>query len=222
MEQPPKPRAPIKRPGVARPAPARRKSRKPNWIYIAGCVVLMGVFFMPWFSTPIGSAYGYEIPYYIPRFLQAVNAPPGLVLASNSLWALAFIGVFAFFGLSMELAALAKHKNQWWLRLLTAISPIVAVCFIISMFMIASAEEIGRLAYYVGSSSPDDSPSRTSSSGGSSSAGFFDVVWALMKISGFGLWLMTLGMVLCAVSVRVHPGRRKQAPQVQGSGAAPA
>lgn len=219
-----KPRAPVKRPGAARPAPVKRKPRKPNWIYLAGCVILMGVFFMPWFSTPRGSVLGYEIPYWTPRVLNALYAPPNIVLVSNSLWALAFVGVFAFFGLGMELSALPRHKNQWWLRALTAVSPLAAILFILGLFLLAGSEEVGTLAYLMSQADPATAPETQP---GGERPGLGAVIWALMKISGFGMWLTALGMLLCGVSVWVHPGRRKKQPAAppvegQGSGAATA
>ena len=202
-KQPAKPRRPIKRPGAARPAPIKRKPRRPNWIYIAGCVILMGVFFMPWFSTPVGSVLGYEIPYWTPRILVAYYAPPGIILASNSLWAFAFVGVFAFFGLGMELAGLPKHKNQWWLRLLTGLSPLIALGVVISMFSMASAEELMRLGGQLNRAGVTEDVA----------LGMGGIILALMLASSWGIWLMVLAMILCCVSIPIHPGRKKKLPE---------
>jgi hypothetical protein len=205
-----KPKLPAAKPGVPRARrrpgfePKRRKfKRKPNWIYLAGCLLLMVAFFLPWFSTGLGSVFGYEIPYHIPRFLNAVYAPPDIVLASNSLWALAFIGVFAFFGLGMELAALQKGKNHWWLRLLTAFSPIIAVAIIFVAFGMATADDIARVGGEISARSAETDD-------GEAATGVWDLFVALLEISSWGLWAMALGMVLSAVSVNVHPGRKKK------------
>ena len=202
-KQPPKPRVPIKRPGVARPVPGKRKPRKPNWIYIAGCVILMGVFFMPWFSTGVGSVLGYEIPYWTPRILVAYYAPPGIILASNSLWAFAFVGLFAFFGRGMELAGLPKHKNQWWLRLLTALSPVFALATIVSIFTLAGGDELLRLGGQLHRAGVTEDVA----------LGVGGILLALLLSSSWGIWLMGIAMILCAISVPVHPARKRKLPE---------
>lgn len=193
-----------RRPGFE---PKRRKfARKPNWLYLAGCLFLMAAFFLPWFSTGLGSVFGYEIPYYIPRYLAANYAAPGVVLASNALWALAFIGVFAFFGLGMELAALQKGKNHWWLRMLTALSPIIAMAIIFAAFGMATSQELARVGGTLATKGAGGDSAETAK-------GVFSLFIVLLLISSWGLWMMFLGMALSAASIFIHPGRGNKQPR---------
>jgi hypothetical protein len=185
-------------------APATRKGRKPNWAYIAACLALMACFFLPWFSTDQGSVLGYEIAYWVPRYLQPRFPAHWIVLASNSLWAFAFVGVFAFFGLGKELSSLRNRKNPWVVRLLTALSPVVAFVFVFTAFALSASAEIGFLVRQL---KPSDSPEVA--------VGIFGLLLLLLMYSSWGLWLMFFGGVLSGVSVFWHPGRSRRAPIAQ-------
>ena len=184
--------APRKRgPGALQSKPLQRKV---NYPFLFGCICLMACFFPPWFSTPVGSVSGYQIPYYIPRALTLIDHLGWLTLASNSLWSLAFIGVFAFYGLGDELASLRKMRNRWWLRLLTAMSPLIAIAIIIGFLAWA-------ISYY-----PVD-PGLTLDEPDSSEKPFstLTVLLALLPFTSWGLWLMAAGMAATFSSIFTQP-----------------
>jgi hypothetical protein len=155
----------------------------------------MASFFLPWFSMDGQSVRGFEIAFWTPRSLLALGAPAGLVLASNSIWAFAFIGVFAFFGLGMEMAALRKRKNPWIVRMLTALAPPAATIFVVMVFIIGAGEFMGEIARSLDSAE--------------AATGVIGVLVILLSLSSWGLWVMTLGMILAGVSVPLHPDRAK-------------
>lgn len=183
-------------------ASARRNQRKVNWLYVSGCAALMLCYFLPWFSSDAGSVFGYEISFWTPRYLNAMYAGGWIVLASNSVWAFAFIGVFAFFGLGLELSSLRKRKNRWIIRLLTAVSPAIAFLIVFLAFAAAGSAQMAEVGRAL-----------DSGDGSSVAGGILAVVFILLALSSWGLWVMALGMGLCAASVYFHPGRARRFPQ---------
>jgi len=189
----------------------RHVGRKPNWWFVAGCALFMICYFLPWFSAGGGSLLGFEVSYYVPRVLQAKYAAPGLVLASNSLWIFAFIGVWALFALGDEFTGMRRSKNRWWLRLVTAFAPLIALVFVIGTFAMLNADvlaEIGRGVQSAGA--------------GTAAVGVIGIFAALLGLSSFGLWVMLIAMVLCGVSVAVHPRPAPAANHAHHGAPAPA
>lgn len=179
-------------------AARRRVNRKLNWLYLGGCAALMVCFFLPWFASDAGSVFGYEISFWTPRYLNALSAGGWIVLASNSLWAFAFIGVFAFFGLGMEISSLRKRRNHWVVRLLTALSPIIAFLIVFFCFALAGSAELAAIGGAL-----------QAGEGESSALGVVGILFLVLALSSWGLWVMALGMALCGASVYFHPGRAK-------------
>jgi len=190
-------RAPAARkPAAGFPQPKRAVGRKPNWLFVAGCVCFMACYFLPWFSADGKSLLGFEVSYYVPRFLLANWASPGLVLASNSLWAFAFIGIWAFYTLGDEFSGLRRNRNRWWLRLVTAGSPLLALSFIFTCFGLLNADALAEIGRELSYRAPDSETVAT---------GVFGMFILLLALSSFGLWAMVLGILLCGISVIVHP-----------------
>ena len=181
---------------------ARPLQRKPNWVFLLGCVCMMVCFFPPWFSTDLFSVKGFQIPFHVPRLVVLFDNLGYLTLASNSLWALAFIGVFAFYSLGDELAGLRKTRNRWWLRLLTSLFPILACLFIFASFAWA-------LSHYLDTNperlAPAKSVEETSPPSEAESGGWFGLIAILLGFSGWGLWLLWAGMLCTFIGVFTQP-----------------
>lgn len=190
-------KAPVaRRPGSAIAQAKKPAGRKPNWLFVAGCACLMVCYFLPWFSLGDASLMGYEVSYHVPRFLLATWASPGLVLASNSLWAFAFIGIWALYTLGDEFSGLRRNRNRWWLRMITALSPFVALSFIVFAFSMLNADALAEIGRELSYRDPDSTEVAT---------GVLGITLLVLSFSSFGLWAMFLGIVLCAVSLFVHP-----------------
>lgn len=156
----------------------------------------MVCYFLPWFSLGDASLMGFEVSYHVPRFLLATWASPGLVLASNSLWSFAFIGIWALYTLGDEFSGLRRNRNRWWLRLVTALSPFVALSFIFVAFSMLNADALAEIGRELSYRDPESTEVAT---------GVLAIALLVLSFSSFGLWAMFLGVALCGVSVIVHP-----------------
>jgi hypothetical protein len=172
-----------------------RHGRKPNWWFVSGCALFMVCYFLPWFSAGGGSLLGFEVSYYVPRFLRGVQADGGMVLASNSLWGFAFIGIWALYALGDEFTGMRRNKDRKWLRGVTAAFPLIVLLLVMATFAMLGAETLAE----IGSSLVE------TYGGAEVAAGVFSLLLVLLGLSSFGLWAMFAAMALCAVSVFVHP-----------------
>lgn len=108
-----------------------KKSRGVNWIFVLGCLALMGGFGAPWFKFEGVMAdggdlmlFGWNLPYVMTAQSGKLGAAPPaeLFFAVNLLYLLYLAPLLALVALIGEFAAASKGKNQWWLRLLCAIA----------------------------------------------------------------------------------------------------
>jgi hypothetical protein len=154
-----------------------RHGRKPNWWFVSGCALFMICYFLPWFSAGGGSLLGFEIGNSMPRYLREASADSAAAVAANSLWWFVFVGVWALFALGDEFTGMRRNKNRRWIRLATALAPVLALLLVVFTFAVLGAQP-GAMAVL----SPLLGPS-----------------------ASIGVWLMVVAMALCGVSVVIHP-----------------
>jgi hypothetical protein len=165
-----------------------RHGRKANWWFVAGCALFMACYFLPWFTAGGASMLGFEVSYYIPRYLRDVGAEDGIVWASNSLWLFAFVGIWALFAMGDEFTGMRRNKNRRWIRAVTAASPLMIIALVMLCFALLGG------------------------------GGLHEVLVPLMRVSSVGLWVMLIAMLLCGISVAIHP----RAAQANSHGPVPA
>lgn len=110
-------------------APPETKSRRVNWLFVLGCLALLGGFGAPWFKFEGAMAdgtdamfFGWNLALGLTAGKDKLGAPPpaDLFFAANLLWLLWLAPLLALVALIDEFISAGKGKNHWWLRLLAA------------------------------------------------------------------------------------------------------
>ncbi|MBZ0137894.1 MAG: zinc-ribbon domain-containing protein [Planctomycetes bacterium] len=134
--------AKLKRAPTRAHQPEVPRKRKPNFVFILGALGVIAGFFLPWFSVSIphfeGTVAGFNLAlkggdlasamaldgvYADNPIVQSISGKPDRALA---LFALYLIPALALYGVVDDLRCAGKGKGRWYLRLVVALSPVLA------------------------------------------------------------------------------------------------
>lgn len=137
-------------PGATRALPEAPKKRGLNFVLLLGSLALIAGFFLPMFTPDLPTfsetVFAFQLPLVADNIAIAVNsadvysdvalfgvlqAHPDYALA---LFALYLVPVLALYAAIDELRCAGKGKSHWWLRILSALSPAVALGILYFVF----------------------------------------------------------------------------------------
>lgn len=185
-----------------------KKSRGINWLFVLGCLCLLGGIGGPFLSFESGSAsgdalllFGYDLPLRLTtsvhEFAWQPSAP--LVWAFNALFMIYLVPLMALVALLDEFLSKAAGRNRWYLRLLVALVAPACALAIAALFFSAQAAGIAG----------DEAIPQ----GMREAAGFQAFLQATLESGrGFfsiGPYALAAGSVLCLLSVVISPRAKK-------------
>lgn len=185
-------------PGLQRPVrPAK------NSLFIIGCTLILGGFFLPWVDVTIIKFSGYDIPGTVnslANLTRKLGGAFGSEFATKDLPSFAYlyllylIPMIAGFGIYLEAAAVTRLMKSRALKAVIGLAPIL-------IMLLVNIVGYAQLEYL------ETNEWRRSNS----SFGAHKLSDALEFI-GFGVWVTLLGVILATAAAWVTP-RRKSLPQ---------
>ncbi|MCA8915583.1 MAG: hypothetical protein KDB90_09235 [Planctomycetes bacterium] len=129
--------------GKTRAIPEGPKTRRWNFVFMLGALALIVGFFLPWANIGLpqfeGSVAGFELGwraadvaaairleglYPDNAIVEALHSTPNNALV---MFALYLVPVLALYAIIDELRSAGKGKSHWWIRILAALSPLLAL-----------------------------------------------------------------------------------------------
>lgn len=137
-------------PGAARAMPEAPKKRGLNFVLLLGSLALIAGFFLPMFTPDLPTfgetVFAFQLPLVADSIARALNNA-GVhtdielvnVLQSHpdyrlALFVLYLVPVLALYAAVDELRCAGKGKSHWWLRILSALSPAIALGILYFVF----------------------------------------------------------------------------------------
>lgn len=188
-----------------------KKSRGLNWLFVLGCLALLGGFGGPFLSFETGSAsgehvilFGFDLPWRLTAGAQDLAWQPSapLAWAFNALYMIYLIPLLALIALFDELLSKGKGRNRWYARLLVALIAPACALAIGALFFSAQAAGIAG-----------DSAVPQAMREAANLQDFLQATFEAGKgYFSAGPWAMAAGSVLCLLSVVISPRTRKPEP----------
>lgn len=196
-------KSPADLPAAAKPAAAREmpeppKSRMVNFLLLLGSAAMCAGFFLPWFTPDLegfGPIAGFAVPLKAAELVGALQeAEPfgenSLISAMHdssieffAFFALYLIPLLALYAAIDDLRFAGKGKSHWWVRILAALGPVMALAALYASFK-----------YGIDAWLAADGPAALA----------IDPV-ATVQAVGYGAWVLLGGWLLTALSIVVRP-----------------
>lgn len=188
----------VERPEGARVMPEAPKSRMINFVLLLGCAAMCTGFFLSWFTPDLegqGPLPGYAVPLKAADLVAALHeAQPfgenSLISAMRdsgieffAFFALYLIPLLALYAVFDDLRSAGKGKSHWWVRILAALSPLLALAAIYASFKYGIDAWLAADGHMALSIDPT----------------------ATVQAVGYGAWTLLGGWLLTALSIIVRP-----------------
>ncbi len=210
---PPAPVAGVRRSGKRINAAQALGPRALNVTYLAGAVLLLGGFFLPWIDLVIVRIAGYQVPYLgrkvmygaseLSKAVGGSGVPLSLQLKVLSLYLLYLIPLSCSLGAAREFSLFQQGRNCFLSKLISALSPLIAVFLIIFVFI----ADVDLTALSTEKTSQPGAQSAPATGVRTGAVG--EQVGKWLDLFGLGFYMSLAGMLLAGIGTFINPVPRE-------------